>query len=144
MSEIHRMWHLMLFIHLLLRQVCSWQHSLSWIQIRNWASIGVAPVVAWEPLGKNCLISSTDKILSRKRTYYVEQCTDNLCQNRVISPSKFCITKVCQMTLGQKAEDWYSTILRSEGLSRLSAVSTVWLGFGSYVLCFLYFQVIFK
>jgi hypothetical protein len=39
MSEIHRMWHLMLFIHLLLRQVCFWQHFLSWIQRRNWASM---------------------------------------------------------------------------------------------------------
>jgi hypothetical protein len=56
---------------------------------------GVVPVVVRQPLGKNCLISSTDKILSRKRTHS----TDNL------SLSKFCITKVCQMILGQKAED---------------------------------------
>ena len=33
---------------------------------------GVAPVVVREPLGKNYLISSTDKLLSRKRTHYAE------------------------------------------------------------------------
>ena len=32
------MWCLMSFIHLL-RLVCSWQLSLSWIQRRNWASL---------------------------------------------------------------------------------------------------------
>jgi hypothetical protein len=33
---------------------------------------GVAPVVVREPLGKNCLVSPTDKILFRKRTHCVE------------------------------------------------------------------------
>lgn len=45
--------------------------------------------------------------------------------------------------MGQKATDWCSKVLQTEGLSRGSAVSINWLSFRSYVLCLLYFQVIF-
>lgn len=83
------------------------------------------------------------KVLSRKRTYYVEEQLIDLPRQAKHS-FKILLYKVLTDDPGQKAEDWCSTILRSEGLSRLLAVSTVWLGFRSYVLCFLYFQVIFR
>jgi hypothetical protein len=33
---------------------------------------GVAPVMARQPLGKSCLISFRDQILSRKKAHYME------------------------------------------------------------------------
>ena len=81
MTEVHRIWCLLMFINLLLKLVCSWQLSLSWIQRRNWA-FWVTPVVAKQPLGKDCLISSTDIILSKVRTQIQIEIAW-LCQDRV-------------------------------------------------------------
>ena len=47
--------------------------SIPFLDSKKKLSISVvAPVVVRQSLEKNYLISSTDKILSRKRTYYVE------------------------------------------------------------------------
>jgi hypothetical protein len=45
------------------------------------------------------------------------------------------------MTLGQKAKDGCSNLLKYKGLFRWLAVYINWLNFGSYILCFSYFHV---
>lgn len=98
----------------------------------------VVTVVARQSLGKNCLDWSTGKVLSRKRTYWGIVNWYSLPIQVIISPSKFCITKVCQVILGQKAKNWRSNILKNEGLSVWSAVYK-WAKF--WKLCFNDFHI---
>lgn len=98
----------------------------------------------WHSHWANCFNSSTDKTVSRKgQIIQICRIVDWYSLPRQgDQPFKICITKVCQMILGQKAKDWCSDILRNRGTVQVISSLYKLAKLGSHVLCFPYFQVI--